>query len=126
MTNLTDLCITLAEKLGWENARLSGGSIVVDVAGDHRSVVVTDEDAYAFIAHAKAELAKRGWYARQHQCDRLVHRDESYVHVQKLSFSVSDTVSNKYVHSTALYEYDPTNPLSTAEAELKALIEALG
>ena len=106
MNNLTDLCITLAEKLGWENARLSGGSIVVDVAGDHRSVVVTNEDAFAFIAHAKAELAKRGCLAKCNYDSLRFH-------------------SNEKSEYTDWHFFDPANPLSTAEAELKAMIEAL-
>ena len=112
MTNLTDLCITLAEKLGWENARLSGGSIVVDVAGYHRSVVVTDEDTFALIAHAKAELAKRGI---------LIY---SELNRSMVAF-YSEVERDGFRTLTSPYTQDPTNPLSTAEAELKAMIEAL-
>ena len=104
MTNLTDLCITVAEKLGWENDRLPGGSIVVDFAGDHRSVVVTNDDPFAFIAHAKAELAKLLW----------VWNWDSGEFVE-----IGDGTR------CIAFDHNPTNPLSTAEAELKLMSEAL-
>ena len=89
MTNLTPLCITLAEKLGWET---------------EPHLVTIIPDIYEFIAHAKAELAKRGW---------IWHWDsDEFV---ELSDGTSDFA---FIH-------DPTNPLSTAEAELKAMIEAV-
>ena len=102
MNNLTDLCIQLSEKLGWEADRA--------FLTDHAEI-------YEFIAHAKAELAKRGW----HPYLKLACGQIAYHHTT-LAIGVCD-----YCHEerTAPYPFEPTNPLSTAGAELKAMAEAL-
>lgn len=107
MNNLTDLCITLAEKLGWKVVPNKVLGDIIYIAGQKPFSMDVDSDLiFAFIAHAKAELAKRGCLAKCNYDSLRFH-------------------SNEKSEYTDWHFLDPTNPLSTAEAKLKAMIEAL-
>ena len=112
---MRDVMNHIAMRLGWEelprpHAWGSEAEVWRQDATTDLPLITTD-DPIVFAAYAKAEMAKRGWLIEFPYPGRDYHD----LHICLMSFG----------KCAKPFKYDPTDPISEAEAVLRCIADAL-
>ena len=100
----------VAKGLGW-NPSPYGTTSALQIGGGPGPEIVWPNNPIVFAAYAKAEMAKHHWFVEPRP-DNIDH------------WMVAERDHDGYAYS-GQYKYDPTDPISEAEAVLRCVADVL-